>query len=57
MPSGPAVGAVQHRGVDAHQIAVRIDERAAGVAEIDGGIGLNEILEGREPELAAARWR
>ena len=51
---GPAVGAVQHRGVDADQIAVRIDQRAAGIAEIDGGIGLDEILEGREPELAAA---
>jgi hypothetical protein len=28
---------------------LRVDERAAGVAEIDGGIGLDEILEGREP--------
>ena len=54
MPFGSAVGAIQHGGVDADQIAVRIDERAAGVAEIDGGIGLNEILEGREPQLTAA---
>jgi hypothetical protein len=33
---------------------LRIDERAAGIAEIDGGIGLNEILESRESELTAA---
>ena len=51
---GSSVGAVQHRGVDADQIAVRIDERAAGIAEIDGGIGLDEILESRQPELPAA---
>ena len=32
----------------------RIDERAAGIAEIDGSIGLNEILEIRDAEAAAA---
>ena len=50
---GAAIGAVQHGGVDADQVAVRIDERAAGIAEIDGGIGLYEILEGCKPELLA----
>jgi hypothetical protein len=54
MPSGPPYCTVQHRGVDADQIALRIDERAAGVAEIDGGVGLNEILESRQSQLAAA---
>ena len=29
--------------VDAHELAVVIDERAAGVARVDGGIGLNHI--------------
>ncbi len=33
---------------------MRIDECAAGVAQVDGGIGLNEILEGGEAELTAA---
>ena len=32
----------------------RVDERAAGIAEIDGGIGLDEILEIRDAEPAAA---
>ena len=54
-PFGSAGGAVQHGGVDADQVALRVDERAAGIAEIDGGIGLNEILESRESELTAAR--
>ena len=52
-----AVGAKvlrQHRGVDADQLALRVDERAAGIAEIDGGIGLDEILEIRDAEPAAA---
>ena len=43
-----AVGAEvlrEHGGVDADQLAVRVDQRAAGIAEIDGGIGLDEILE------------
>ena len=51
---GSPVGAVQHGGIDADQIAVGVDERAAGIAEIDGGIGLDEILEGGEAKLAAA---
>ena len=33
---------------------MRIDECTAGIAEIDGGVGLNEILESREPQLTAA---
>ena len=32
----------------------RVDERATGIAEIDGGVGLNEILEVRDAEPAAA---
>src|SRR5690349_3729922 len=52
-----AVGAErlrQYGGVDADQFAFGIDERAAGVAEVDGGIGLNEIFEIRDAESAAA---
>ena len=29
--------------VDTHQLAVVVDERAAGVARVDGGIGLNHV--------------
>ena len=49
-----AVVLVEHRGVDADQLAARVDQRAAGIAGIDRGIGLNEILEGRDAELTAA---
>ena len=49
-----AVALVEHRGIDADQLAARIDQRAAGIAGIDGGIGLNEILEGGDAELTAA---
>ena len=40
--------------VDADQLAVGVDERAAGIAEIDGGVGLNEIFEIRDAEPAAS---
>ena len=45
----------EHRGVDADQLAVGIDQRATGVAHVDGRVGLDEVLEGRDAELAAAR--
>jgi hypothetical protein len=44
----------QHRGVDADQFAGRVHQRAAGVALVDGRVGLDEVLEGRDAELAAA---
>ncbi len=31
-------------GVDTHQIATAVDQRAARVALVDGGIGLQQIL-------------
>jgi hypothetical protein len=42
---GPARGAIEYGGVDADEIPVRVDECAAGVAEIDGCIRLDELLE------------
>jgi hypothetical protein len=42
---GTARGAVEHGGVDADEIAARIDQGAAGIAEIDGCIRLDEVLE------------
>ncbi len=52
---GSSVGSIEHGRIDADQIAMRIDERAAGVAEIDGGVGLDEVLECRQTQLAASR--
>ena len=52
MPSMPVCAA--HRAVDADQLAVAVDERAAGIAEVDRGVGLDEVLERRDAELAAA---
>ncbi|OIQ66910.1 hypothetical protein GALL_515190 [mine drainage metagenome] len=42
-------------GIDADQVAPRIDQRAAGVAGVDGRIGLDEIFKGVDAELGAAQ--
>src|SRR5215467_2654743 len=44
----------KNHAVDADQIAARVDQCAARIAEIDRGIGLNEILEGVDAEMIAA---
>ena len=49
-----AQGLRQHGGVDADQLSIGVDERAAGVAEIDRRVGLNEVLEIRDAEPSAA---
>ena len=41
------------RGVDADQFAERVDQRASGIAGVDRGVGLDEILVGRHLELAS----
>src|SRR5205823_8247583 len=41
------------RGVDPDDLAPRVDERAAAVAEIDGRVGLNVAVEARVEELPA----
>ncbi len=38
-----AVGVGAGRGVDADDFASSVDERAAGVASVDGGVGLNHV--------------
>src|SRR5207302_5981035 len=40
-----AAGAREYRGVDPDQLAAQVHQRAAGVARIDRGVGLNEVLE------------
>ena len=39
-----AAALAEDRRVDADQLAARVDERAAGVAGIDRGVGLDEVL-------------
>lgn len=40
-------------GVDADQLTVQIKQRTAGVAPVDGGIGLDEIFQPFEIQAAA----
>ena len=44
----------QNGGVDADQVATGVDQRAAGVAAVDGRVGLDEILEGGDAQMGAA---
>ncbi len=37
------------------QVAVHIHQRAARVAGVDGGVGLDEVLKGVDAQLAAAQ--
>jgi hypothetical protein len=48
-----AAGLREDHAVDADQVAGRIDERAAGVPEIDRSIGLDEVLEAVYAEVVA----
>jgi len=41
----------------AEQIAVGVHQCATGIARIDGGIGLDEVLEGVDAEMIAAQRR
>ena len=46
--TGALVGAVGgDHGVDADDLAVRVQQRAAGVAGVDGRVGLDGVLDGR----------
>src|SRR5690606_37051902 len=49
-----AAGARQDGGVHANEPAAQVDERAAGVARVDGRVGLDEILEVLGVQAAAA---
>ncbi|MNI86896.1 hypothetical protein D3C73_1440330 [compost metagenome] len=33
-----------HRRVDAHHLAVQIKQRSAGIAGVNGGVGLEQVL-------------
>ena len=52
-----AAGGGENGGVDADQLAVEIDQRAAGVARVNGGVGLNEVLVALDAQAGAAQRR
>ena len=54
MPMLPPVGP-ENRGVDADQLASRVDQRAARIAGVDRGVGLDEVLVAFDAETAAAK--
>lgn len=49
-----AAGAAEDGLVDADEPAAGVDERAAGIAGVDGGVGLDEILVVHDAHAAAA---
>ncbi len=54
MPIEPPDGEID-RGVDADDFAVEVEQRAAGIAAIDGGVGLDVIVVGAGIDIAVAR--
>ena len=53
---GDVLGAFAKGDVDADEFAVDVEQRAAGVARVDGGVGLDQAVEdvaGRHGDLAA----
>ena len=50
-----AAAARKDSGIDADQLAAQIHQRAAGVAGIDRGVGLNEVLIAADVQTAAAQ--
>jgi len=44
----------KHGGIDPDEIALGVDQRAAGIAGIDRGVGLDEVLKSIYAELVAA---
>ena len=43
--------------VDPDDVAVKIDQRAAGVTRIDGRVGLDKVLVSRDMDVASSRQR
>src|SRR3546814_20233312 len=50
-----AAAAAQDRRIDADQLALRVDQGAAGIAGIDGGVGLDEVLVAFDAESGPAQ--
>ena len=50
----PAAVRRKDGGVDADQVAAGINQRAAGVAPVNGRVGLDKVLKGGDAQVAAA---
>src|SRR5262249_56307776 len=50
-----AAGGGDDRGIDADHLAVEVEQGAAGIAAVDGGVGLNVIVVGAGIDVAVAR--
>ena len=48
-PTFMAIAGIEDGGVDADDLAVEVEERAARVALVDGGVGLDEVLVADRP--------
>src|SRR3546814_18694283 len=63
--AGHRAARVEAGGVDADQLAGEVDHRAAGLARVDRGVGLDEVLEAHalhvpaaaRPDDARGTWR
>ena len=51
-----AAAAAEDRGIDADHLAAEVEQRTAGVARIDGGVGLDEVVVGALADDAGP-WR
>ena len=54
MPIEPPEGEIDRR-VDADHLAVHVEQRAAGIAAVDRGVGLDEVVVGPGIDVAVAR--
>ena len=45
----------QDRGIDADHLAIHVEQRATGIAAIDGGVGLDEIVIGALTDVTTTR--
>ncbi|MCL5281082.1 MAG: hypothetical protein M1376_14375 [Planctomycetes bacterium] len=54
-PDADIALAAEDSRIDAHGLAIEVDQRPARVARIDGGIGLDEILVGCQVDVASAQ--
>ena len=54
-PDRAAIRHGEKRGIDTHDLAFEIDERATGIAVIDGGVGLDVVVIGAVVDVAVER--
>ena len=55
--AGHRAARIEAGGIDAHQFAVEVDQGATGIAGVDAGVGLDEVLEAGAGQVVAAHRR